>query len=81
MHDHLGLDGRHHPADRVSVERVGHDRPRPQRAQPILLRRGPGHPDHLVASRHELRDDRSADDTRGACYEDLHDCSSRLIHL
>jgi hypothetical protein len=32
-----------------------------------------------VASRHELRDELSAENARGASYEDLHDCSSGLI--
>jgi hypothetical protein len=38
-------------------------------------------PDHLVAARHELRDERSAKNTCGTRYEDLLDCSSRLIYL
>jgi hypothetical protein len=32
-----------------------------------------------VTSRHELRDERSAENTCGAGYEDLHNRSSRLI--
>jgi hypothetical protein len=81
VHDHLGLCGGHRLGDRVRVESVSHDGLRSQRLQPILLRRGPGHPDHLVASRHELRDERSAENACGAGYEDLHDCFSRLIYL
>ncbi|MGB0091610.1 MAG: hypothetical protein WBP81_03625 [Solirubrobacteraceae bacterium] len=78
MHDHLGLGGRHRLGDRVGVQSVGHDRARSQTAHQVLLRCAPGHPDHLVASRHELRDERSAENARGARYKDLHDCSSRL---
>ena len=80
MHDHLGLGGRHRLGDRVGVESVGHDRARSQAAHQVLLRRAPGHPDHLVASRHELRDERSAENACGAGYEDLHRgaaCDSR----
>ena len=80
MHDHLGLGGRHRLGDRVGVERVGHDRARAQAAHQVLLRRAPGHPDHLVASRHELRDELSAENACGAGDEDLHDCSFRLVH-
>jgi hypothetical protein len=78
MHDHLGRGRRHGLRDRVGVERVGHDRAGAQAADEILLRRGAGHPDHLVASRHELGDELSAESARGAGYEDVHDCSSRL---
>ena len=78
MHDHLGLGGRHRLGDRVGIESVDHDRARPQAAHQILLRRAPGHPDHLVAPRHELRDELSAENACGASYEDLHDCSSRF---
>ena len=78
--DHLGLGGRHRLGDRVGVERVGHDRARPQAAHQVLLRCAPGHPDHLVAPRHELRDELSAEYACGACNEDLHDCSFRLVH-
>jgi hypothetical protein len=79
MHDHLGLGGRHRLGDRVGIERVGHHRPRSQAAHQVLLRCAPGHPDHLVASRDELRDECSAENAGGAGYEDLHDCSFRLI--
>jgi hypothetical protein len=34
-----------------------------------------------VASRHELRDELSAESACGAGYEDLHDCAFRLIAL
>ena len=81
MHDHLGLGRRHRLGDRVGVKGVGHDRARSQAAHQVLLRRAPGHPDHLVAARHELRDELSAEDAGGAGYEDLHDCSFRLICL
>jgi hypothetical protein len=72
MHEHLRLRGCHHLGDRVGVERVGHDRARSQAAQQVLLRLAPGHPDHLVASRHELRDELSAEDAAGAGHEDPH---------
>jgi hypothetical protein len=75
MHDHLGLGGRHRLADRVGIESVDHDRPRSQAAHQVLLRRAPGRPDHLVASRHQLRDEHPAESACGAGYEDLHDCS------
>jgi hypothetical protein len=64
MHDHLGLGGCHRLGDRVGIESVDHDRARSQAAHQVLLRRAPGRPDDLVASRHELRDELSAD---GAC--------------
>jgi hypothetical protein len=80
MHDDLRLGGRHRLCYRVRVESVGHDRARPQAAHQVLLRFSPGHPDHLVAARHELRNERSAENACGAGYEDLHDCPSRLIH-
>jgi hypothetical protein len=80
MHDHLGLRGRHRLGHRVRVERVGHGRARTQVAQQVLLRRAPGHPDHLVASRHKLRDERSAENAGGAGNKNLHHGSSRLIH-
>ena len=76
MHDHLGLGGRHRLADRAGVERVGHNRARSQAAHQVLLRCAPGHPDHLVASPDELGDELSAENARGAGYEDLHNCSS-----
>jgi hypothetical protein len=66
MHDHFRLGGRHRLGYGIGVESVGHDRARPQRPQPVLLRRGPGHPDHLVALRHELRDELSAENACGA---------------
>ena len=72
MHDHLGLGGRHRLGDRVGVESVGHDRARSKVANQVLLRPAPGHPDDLVAFRHELRDELSAEDACGAGYEDLH---------
>jgi hypothetical protein len=81
MHDHLGLGGRHRLGDRVGIERVGHDRPRSKAAQEVLLRRAPGHPDHVVALRHELRDERPAEHAGGAGYEHFHDCSFRLMCL
>ena len=81
MHDHLRLGGRHRLGNRVGVESVGHDRARSQAAYQVLLRCALGHPDHLVASRHELRDKPSAENARGAGYEDLDDCSSRLIAI
>jgi hypothetical protein len=81
MHDHLGLGGRHRVGDCVGIESVGHNRLRPQGPPPLLLRRGPGHPDYVVASRHEQREELSAEDACGAGYEDLHHCSSRLICL
>ena len=37
--------------------------------------------DHLVATRHELWDERSAENACSACHEDLHHCSSRLIAM
>jgi hypothetical protein len=80
MHDHLRLGGRHRLGDRVGVESVGHDRPRPQRPQPILLRRCPGHPDHLAAPRREHGDELPAENASGAGDQDLHDSPSRLIH-
>jgi hypothetical protein len=40
----------------------------------------PDHPDHLVASRHQLRDELSAEHACGAGYENLHHCPSRLIY-
>jgi hypothetical protein len=81
MHDHLGLGARHRLRDRVGIQRVGHDRARSQAAHQILLRCAPGHADHLVASRHQLRDERSAENARGAGYENLHDCSSLSFHV
>jgi hypothetical protein len=77
--DHLRLRLGDCARHRVRVEGIGHDRPRSQIPERVLLRRGPGHPDHLVATRHELRDELSAENACGAGYEDLHDCSSRLI--
>src|SRR5918992_5790888 len=44
----LGLTD--HPSHGFGIERVGDHRLRPQRLQPILLRRGPGHGRNLVAS-------------------------------
>jgi hypothetical protein len=79
VHDHLGPGGRHRPGDRVGVQRVGHDGMGSQAAHEVLLRRGSGHPDHHVASRDELGDERSAEDTGGAGYEDVHGSSCRLI--
>jgi hypothetical protein len=79
MHDHLGLGGRHRPGDRVGVQRVGHHRARAQAAHQVLLGCAAGHPDHLVALRHELWDERSAEDARGAGYEHLHDRSFRVV--
>lgn len=72
MHDHLCPGGRHRLGDRVGVKSVGQNRARSQTAQQVLLRRTPGHPDHLMASRHELGDKRSAENARGADHEDLH---------
>ena len=77
MHDHLGLGRRHRLADRVGIQSVGHHWARSQAAHQVLLRGVPGHPGHLVASRHELRDEHSAESACGAGHEDLHDCSSR----
>jgi hypothetical protein len=65
----------------VGIESVGHDRPRSQAAHQVLLRCAPGHADHLVASRHELRDELSAENACGTGYEDLHRPSFRLIAL
>jgi hypothetical protein len=79
MHDHLGLGGRHRLGDRLGVESVGHDRVCSQAARQILLRCCPGHCDHVVALCHELGDELSADNACGAGYEDLYDCSSRLL--
>ncbi len=79
MHDHLRLGLAHHPCHGIGVESVGHHRVRSQAAEQVLLRCAPGHPDHLVASRHELGYERSAENACGAGYEDLHDCASRLI--
>jgi hypothetical protein len=81
MHDHLGLGARHRLRDRVGIQRVGHDRARSQAAHQILLRCAPGHADHLVASRDQLRDERSAENARGAGYKNLHDCSSLSFHV
>jgi hypothetical protein len=81
MHDHLRLGGGHRLGDRVGIESVGHDRARSQAAHQVPLRLGLGHPDHLVASRHELRDERSAENACGAGYQDLHDRSSRSFAL
>ena len=78
MNDHLGLGRRDRLGDRVGVESVGHDRARSQAAHQVLLRRAPGHPDHLVASRHELRDELPAENTCGARYKNVHECSSRF---
>ena len=75
MDDHLGLGRRYRLGDRLGVESVGHDRARSQASQLVLLRRGPGHPDHLVALRHEMWDELSAESACGAGYEDLHGCS------
>ena len=65
----------HRLRDRVGVKRVGDDRARAQAAHQVLLCRAPGHPDHLMALRHELRDERSAEDASGAGDEDFHDRS------
>jgi hypothetical protein len=51
MHDQLGLGGRHRLGHRVAVEIVDHDRACPEATNQVLLRRAPGHPDHLVAPR------------------------------
>ena len=79
MRDHLGSGGRYRLGNRVGVESIGYDRTRPQAAHEVLLRCAPGHSDHLVASFHEQRDERSAENPGGAGYEDFHDCSFRLI--
>jgi hypothetical protein len=79
MDDHLGLGGRYRLGDSIGVESVGHARARSQAAHKVLFRCAPRHPDHLVASRHEQRDERSSDNPCGAGYEDLHACSFRLI--
>jgi hypothetical protein len=72
MHDHLRLGLAHHPSHGIGIESVGDNRPRPQRPQPILLRRGPGHGHNLVASGHELGDQLSAQRTRSPGNENLH---------
>ena len=79
MHDHLGFGRRHRLGDRVGVESVGHDRARSQAADQVLLRCAPGHPDHLVPSRYELRDELSAENACRAGHEDPHNCSFRLF--
>ena len=79
MHDHVGLGGRHRLGDRVGIERVGDDGASAQAAHQVLLRCAPGHPDHLVAFRHEPRDEPPAENACGAGDEDLHRCSSRLV--
>jgi hypothetical protein len=66
MHDHLRLGLAHNPSHGIGVESVGHHGARSQAAQQILLRCAPGHPDHLMSSRDELRDQRSAESACGA---------------
>jgi hypothetical protein len=56
----------------VGVERVGHDGPGAEHAQQVLLGRGLGHADDLVAAGHELGDEPLAEGARGAGDEDLH---------
>jgi hypothetical protein len=72
MHDHLGLGLAHHPGHGLGIESVGHHWLRPQRPQPILLRRGPGHAHDLVASGDQLGDQLCAQRTRGPGNENLH---------
>jgi hypothetical protein len=81
MHDHLRFGGRHRRGHGIGVESVGHHRARAQATHQVLLRRVPRHPDHLVAPRHELRNQRSAKNTCGPSYKDLHEGSSRLLPL
>jgi hypothetical protein len=52
--------------DRVGVQSVGHDRARSEAAQQVLLGCSPGHPDHVVAFRRELWNERSAEHAGGA---------------
>ena len=82
VHDHLWFGGRNRLGHRVGVESVGNDRARSEAANQVLLRRAPRHPVHLVAFRHELWDELSAEDAGGAGYEDLNSvllCSSAPV--
>ena len=63
MDDDLRL-GFAHPSHGIGIQRAGHDWPRPQRPQPILLGRGPGHGHNLVASGDQLGDQLQAQRTR-----------------
>ncbi len=72
MHDHLRLGLAHHPGHGIGIESVGDDRPRPQRPQPILLRRGPGHGHDLVASGHQLGNQLHAQSARSPGNENPH---------
>jgi hypothetical protein len=81
VHDHLGLCGRHRSGDRVGVEGVGNDWMCSQAAHQVLLGRAFSHPDHLVASRHEVWHERPPENACGARYEDLHGRSFRLMIL
>jgi hypothetical protein len=72
MDDHLRLGLAHHPSHGIGIESVGDNRPRPQRPQPILLRRGPGHGHNLVASGDQLGDQLCAQRTRSPGNENLH---------
>jgi hypothetical protein len=72
MHDHLRLSLAHHPSHGIGIERVGDHRPRSQRPQPILLRRGPGHGHNLVPGGHQLGDQLCAHGTRSPGDEHLH---------
>ena len=79
MHDHLRLRLAHHRGHGIGIERVGDNRPRPQRPQPILLRRGLGHGHNLVASGDQVGDQLCAQRTRSPGNENLHGNSSLVL--
>jgi hypothetical protein len=75
MDDHLGLGLGHRLCDRVRVERVGHDRPRAEAAQQVLLVTRAGHADDLVATGDQLRHEPAPEHPGCSCDEHLHGVS------
>lgn len=70
--DDVRLGVRDRAGDGVGVERVGHDRRRPEPADGVTACRAARHAGHVVAGRDEARDKLTAEGAGGAGYEDLH---------
>ena len=72
MDDDLGLGRGHRGRHRITIQRIGHGHPRAEPVQQVLVRRAPRHAHHVMASRHQQWDERSAENACSAGHKYLH---------
>ena len=72
VHDHVGVRVGDDAPDGAAVERIRHDRPRPETANQILLAHAARHAGDLMPAGDEFGHQRTTDDAGCPCHEDLH---------